>query len=221
MKEKISASQKALNVWAIVLIMWSIYRANFGVSVQIEIDEFIIKPLFFILPVLWYTVKIEKKNFLHRINLHFKTLWLDMGIGIFCGSVFILMGIVSYWMKHGFVLPEGGKTFLQASTLLLFTVSLATSIIEEILSRGFVLTHLYEESKNKINSIFISSVLFFFLHIPILFTQEHLSGQVLLQVMTMDIALSITVSVLFFLRKNLLLPIIVHAFYSFAFNFFI
>ena len=46
MKENVSPLQKSLNVWAIILILWSIYRANFGTSLPTWLDEFLVKPLF-------------------------------------------------------------------------------------------------------------------------------------------------------------------------------
>lgn len=220
MKEKVSSSQKALNVWAIILIMWSIYRANFGVSLPSWMDEFIVKPFFFVLPIWWYTRNIEKKDFLKRVNFHLKTFWVDMGLGLLFGGVFILAALISSVLKSGSI-PFSVNHIFKLSTLFLFITALATSLSEELLSRGFVLTHLFEESKNMVSAIFISSILFFFLHIPILFTADHITGTILLQVMTMDIAFSMIISYLYLKRKSLFLPIIIHAFYIVSLSLFI
>lgn len=221
MKEQVSGAQKALNVWAIILILWSIYRANFGVSLPIWMDEFIIKPLFFVLPVVWYITKKEKKNFFKRVELHTKTLPGDISMGLVFGVFFLLVGYFGVYLKTKVFPYISFNQLFSISTLTLFAIAIATSISEEILSRGFVLQHLYEESKNLIHAVLISSVLFFFLHIPILFSTEHITGTILLQVMAGDLALSMVVSFLYLKRKSLLLPIIIHVFYILSLTLFI
>lgn len=220
MKENVSPLQKSLNVWAIILILWSIYRANFGTSLPVWLDEFFIKPLFFIFPVFWYIKKIEKKSFFSQVDLHKKTIISDLLWGIGLGLAFFTVGYMGIMLKQGVTSVQILKLF-QPQTFIVFAIALATSVSEEILSRGFVLKRLYEESKNTVKSIAISSLLFFFLHIPILFTSQHMTGTVILQVMMTDIALSVVVSALYLQRRSLLLPIIIHAFYTFSLTFFL
>ena len=101
-----------------------------------------------------------------------------------------------------------------APTLLMYVlISFASSFTEEALSRGFVLKRMYEESRNPFTAIFFSSFLFFFLHIPILFT-SNLYGIDLLKVMMTDLLLSFAVSFAYLERKSLLVPILIHAFYN-------
>lgn len=220
MKENVSPLQKSLNVWAIILILWSIYRANFGTSLPVWLDEFFIKPLFFILPVFWYIKKIENKSFFSQVDLHKKTIISDLLWGVGLGLAFFTVGYMGIILKQGTVSVQILKLF-QSQTFIIFAIAFATSVSEEILSRGFVLKRLYEESKNTVKSIGISSLLFFFLHIPILFTSQHMTGTVILQVMMTDIALSVVVSALYLQRRSLLLPIIIHAFYTFSLTFFL
>ncbi|OGK62025.1 hypothetical protein A2334_04100 [Candidatus Roizmanbacteria bacterium RIFOXYB2_FULL_38_10] len=218
MKEKTSPTQKALNIWAIILILWSIYRAHFKTDLPIWFDEFITKPLFFILPVYWYITKVEGKRFFQGIDLHVKRILPDIIFGIIIGSIFLSIGYL------GASSQSKGSLFQQLFTLQfvsMFAVALMTSVSEEILSRGFILKRLYEESKNIFSSITISSILFFFLHIPMLFTSDSLGGDIILKVMVTDLILSIAVSILYLQRKNLLLPIIVHALYSVSLSFFL
>ena len=96
----------------------------------------------------------------------------------------------------------------------MIALALATGISEEILSRGFILKRLYEESKNIYTSSFFASVLFFFLHVPILFTNHKLTGDLLLLFMGTDLMLSLVNSFMFLDRKNLFVPIFIHAFYN-------
>jgi len=220
MKENVSPLQKSLNVWAIILILWSIYRANFGTTFPVWLDEFIVKPLFFILPIFWYIKRIEKKSFFQHVDLHKKTIIPDLLWGVGLGLAFFAVGYAGIVLKQGMTSVQILK-LLQPQTFIIFAIAFATSVSEEILSRGFILKRLYEESKNAVKSIAISSLLFFFLHIPILFTSQHMTGTVILQVMMTDIALSVVVSVLYLQRRSLLLPIIIHAFYTFSLTFFL
>jgi hypothetical protein len=78
--------QKALNVWALILIFWSLYRANF--QMPDWFDEFIAKPIFFILPVYFYLTKVEKVNFFSGLDWKLKTTGKNLLIGLAVGGFF-------------------------------------------------------------------------------------------------------------------------------------
>ncbi len=212
MKQKISPLQRVLNVWAIILIAWSIYRANFRMPEWF--DEFIAKPLIFVLPVYIYIKKVENKNFFSAISLKTKLLISDLIFGVLIALIFISSAILANFIKlHKFVLFTKTSLTIQDAVFVL-VIALATSISEEILSRGFVLKRLYEESKNIFTSSFFASILFFFLHVPILFTNIKITGNLLLVFMAVDIVLSLFNSLVFLTKKDLVLPILIHAFYN-------
>lgn len=218
MKEKISSSQKALNLWAVILILWSFYRANFRQDLPVWFDELIMKPLFFILPVYWYIKKIEKKPFFKSVHFHFKKVLSDSVLGVALGVIFFAAGLLSLYVKSGsFMLTN----ILNLNLLFSFVIAVGTSISEELLSRGFILKRLWEDSSRPVWAVAISSLLFFFLHIPILLTSVHINGVMLLQIMATDLVLSVAVSVLFIQRKSLLIAIIIHAFYALSLSTFL
>lgn len=203
MKKKVSPNQKMLFWWGWILIVWSIYRSVFKTSLPVWFDEFIAKPAVFILPVWIYIRRIEKKNFFDRIDLHLRKSSSDLLIGFGFGvAVFI---IASFTTRI---------TFSPALLFILLT-ALATAISEEILSRGFLLKRLNESWNNILMSSFFGSILYFFLRVPILFTNERIVGTQLLTIMTVDIIFSFFVSLIFLTRKNLTAAILIHAFYSF------
>lgn len=217
-KKEISPTQKALNLWAIILIIWSIYRANFRMPDWF--DEFITKPVIFIFPVYYFLTKIEKKNFLSAIDLKPKLIFKDLLLGLLIGTIFLISGTLANYIKfHKIIfftnLPSINKI------IFICLLGLATGISEEILSRGFVLKRLYTESKNIYSSSFFASILFFFLHVPILFTNLKITGNLLLLFMAIDIGLSLALSFLFLTRRSLSLPIIIHAFYNIAVSLFV
>ncbi|MCX6730814.1 MAG: CPBP family glutamic-type intramembrane protease, partial [Candidatus Roizmanbacteria bacterium] len=84
---------------------------------------------------------------------------------------------------------------------------------EQILSTGFVFNRLLAESKNVFKPLLSSALLFFFLHVPVLFGADKISGGTLIQMMILNTVLSLTTSVVFSLRKNTVASILVHALY--------
>jgi len=202
MKTVVTEKQKALNVWAIILIIWSFYRAFFKTELPIWFDEIIMKPVIFILPVLLFIKKFDHKNVIStlKLNAHKKTYYI----------LFLILLVVVFI-----------TTRLKNSFGLFLLVSLATSFSEEILSRGFVLAKIYEESKNKFFSIFQSSLLSVCLHLPIILTNDVFSGALLIKVLVLDFLLGVIVSVLYLEEKSLIPPILVHTLYSLSLYLFV
>lgn len=212
MKKTLSPVQRSLNLWAIILIVWSIYRYNFKLPEWF--DELIAKPLVFVLPVFYYIQKLEKKDFLKEIWLKTENLSEELLFGVGIGLLFLISANLGVFFKyHRFILFSNNKSLETIGGL--FFISLATGITEEILSRGFVLKRLYEDSKNILSASFFASLLFFFLHVPILFTNYKIVGNILLFIMFTDISLSLALSFIFLTRKSLIVPILIHAFYNF------
>lgn len=219
-KTSVSPIQKVLNVWAVVLIVWSVYRAYFKTELPIFFDEFIAKPAVFLIPVYYYITKVEKKNFFSAIDLKNENLSKNIRLGLAIGFIFFLSGVLGVFLKsQNIATVFSNQNFAVIGSFLL--IAIATSFSEEVLSRGFVLKRLYEETKNPFSSSFFASILFFFLHVPILFTNEKIVGMVLLKVMFTDLILSLAVSFIYLERRNLLLPILIHAFYNLSLYLFI
>jgi len=211
MKEKNLFFQKVLNLWAIVLIVWAVYRLKFKMPEWF--DEFLAKPIIFILPVYYFIKKVEKNRFFSSLNWSFKTLKKDFLISVFIGLVIVLTIFLSnYFRDKQIVFFKNGVNSFNIFYLFLF--SLMTAISEQILSTGFVLKRLYEETKNFYQSAFFNAILFFFLHVPLRFTVPGLIGNQLIFLMMTDIFLSLLNSYFYLNYKSLNLPIFIHAFYN-------
>ncbi|OGK16789.1 hypothetical protein A2862_02035 [Candidatus Roizmanbacteria bacterium RIFCSPHIGHO2_01_FULL_38_41] len=212
MSKNISPLQQVLNVWAIILIIWSVYRTK--VLLPEWFDEFIAKPVVFILPVYIFIKKFEQKPFLQQIWLKIHNSLGDIYISLFLGGVFASSALFANYARYGDF--QFAKEFFSNKFLIVLLIPFATSISEEILSRGFILKRLYEDSKNMYSSSFLASILFLILHIPILFTIPGLSGSLLLLFLATDFILSLVNSFIYLDRKSLLAPILIHAFYNIA-----
>ncbi|MCX7955776.1 MAG: CPBP family intramembrane metalloprotease [Patescibacteria group bacterium] len=212
-KEKITPTQRALNFWAVILIVWAFYRAY--LKMPEWFDEFIAKPLVFVFPVFYYIKNIDKKPIFESLYFHFKPKIVikDILNSMFIGGIFLLVAFFSIYFRDKKMILLNNFPGIN-NFLLIFFTSLATGITEEILSRGFVLKKLYEESKNIYSSTFFASVLFFFLHVPILFVNPRINGQMLLMFLTTDLLLSMINGIIFLWKKSLIAPILIHAFYN-------
>jgi len=211
--KKITPTQKALNLWAVILIVWSVYRTY--LKLPEWFDEFIAKPAVFVLPVFIYIKWVEKKDIFSSLYLNknpkvfLKEFFISLGVGL----ILLLTALLSVYLKFKKVGLFGHFPEFNQLTLI-FITALATGITEEILSRGFILKRLYEESKNAYSSTFFASILFFFLHVPILFASSKINGSMLLVFMVTDLLLSMVTGLIMIQRKSLTVPILIHTFYN-------
>ncbi len=203
-KPKITYVERVFNIWGLVLILWSLYRSYFGTALPVWFDEFIAKPAIFLTPVFLFIRHYDKQSLLtvfgsgHRINS------TDVVVGLAAGSVFFIVGALNGTMT---VKPV-------SETVYIILIALCSSVVEEILSRGFVLRKLYENSRKFVTSIIFASVLFFIIHVPILFTDPAMHGSILIRAMFVNLILSGVVSTVFLIRRgNLTAPILIHALY--------
>lgn len=218
---RVSPTQQILNVWAVIVFVWALYRHFYNTDLPLWADEFLIKPAIFILPLYFYISIREHKHFFNDIWLRKDGLAGDLLYGLFVGLILFASGALMNYIKHEtFVRPDSAIfsqsdiTQIISSIGLYVLISIATSISEEILSRGFLLKRLYEQWKNAFTAILVSSLLYFALRIPILFTNPDITGMALLQVMITDLIFSFTVSYLYLQAKSLALPIIIHTLYT-------
>lgn len=217
--KEVSRTQRTLNVWAISVFIWSLYRYYFKTTLPIWFDEFIAKPVVFLGPLAYYIAKYERLNFLQAVDFKTKNITKEIIFGVVIGMVFFVSGTLGYWSRFNTIAILRN---MNIETIAYFTIiSFASSINEEILSRGFVLKRLYDESRNIFTSSFFASFLFFFLHVPILFSNPKMTGVLLIQVMVTDLILSLAVSLLYIQRKNVIVPILIHAFYNMSIYLFI
>jgi membrane protease YdiL (CAAX protease family) len=213
-RRAISHLEKTLNIWAIILIIWSLYRAKFGTSLPLWFDELLAKPIIFLLPVFYFIKKVEKKDFFKSTGFVRQDLLKETLLGLLIGFVFICILFLGFISRGFFQNLNVIKSLSLIPFLYFLIVSFATSFSEEILSRGFILTRICERFNNIYLSSFFAAILYFFIHIPILFTDKLLTGDLLLRVSTIDFVLGFILSLIFLVRKNIIIPIFIHAFYN-------
>jgi len=211
MKKNIPHSQKVLNLWGIILIIWAFYRFKFKMPEWF--DELIAKPIIFVFPIYYFISKIEKKDFFSSLNFSFKSIKRDFLISFFINLIFLGTIIFANWLNHKEIILFKQEINKNIFFYIVF-IYLFGAISEQILSTGFVFKRLFEESKNFYQTAFFNAILFFFLHIPLRLTIPGLIGNQLIFLMLTDIFLSILNSYFFASYKTLNIPIFIHAFYN-------
>lgn len=203
----VSQTQKAFNVWGIVLAIWAVYRSTIGATAPLVFDELILKPLLFIGPVLFYI-----KNFEHKTLA--RGLWLEKGDWSKHWRISALLCIPVFLLFTVFLLFSPDKASFD-SIFILLPIAFGMSVSEEILSRGFVARHIWEESQNVFKTMVVASLLHMFLRIPRILTTPELFGEKLILFVVADLILSVVLTAMFLWRKSLAPVILVRFLYSF------
>ncbi len=198
-------------VWGLILLVWALYR--YYIKLPEWADEFIFKPLIFVVPIAWYVSKREKRP-LETLGLTTKNFFKSLYIGLGFGFLFAVEGLFVNYLKYGKITINPIEAYNQYGIVLLLILSLATAYSEELLSRGFVFYRVYEDKKNVYVAAIISTLMFLMLHIPILVTSLHFTGTTLVLFFVTDFILGLANSLLFFNTGSLVAPILVHLFWN-------
>lgn len=207
----VDKTKKVFLIWFLVFLSWSVYRAS--VKLPEWADEAIVKPLIFVLPVIWW-VKFKEKRSLDSIGLASKNFFKDLYLGLGIGILFAVEGFLTNFLKYGTFSFAPIGAFAGVGMIPFLVLSLFTSVSEEILGRGFVYGRLHELNKNQFKAAFVSSFLFLLLHLPILFTRLNLMGLSMVVYLVSVFLLGITNCYLYSYRGSLTVPILVHIFWN-------
>lgn len=195
-----------------LLITWGTYRyfARFSEPV----DEFIFKPILWLLPI-FLIVKIIEKRRIQSLGIARKKDFLESFIYGYLFAVFVFSEyiITVYFKFHKISFNPDHLNIFQIVTF--FFTSLATGITEEVVFRGYIMTRLRDSWKNKLLANIASSILFSLIHFPaILFVQQP-APSTFLSIIVFDLTLGIVNGYAFYKTESLTAPIISHATWNF------
>lgn len=210
-KRAVDVVESMYRVWGWIVLVWAFYRYFFRLPEWA--DEFIFKPMVFVLPVFWY-VRFREKRSLDSIGITGRNLFSSIYIGLGFGLVFALEGMAANALKYGKLEIMPIAAFEQYGLGMLVLLSLATACSEEILSRGFVFSRLMEGKRGLIYSSFMSTFMFVVLHIPILAFALKLHGVALLLFFVTDFILGFANTLLLYNTGSLVAPILIHVFWN-------
>lgn len=200
-------------LWAWVLIMWSVYRVY--MHLPDWVDDLVAKPVIFLGPVLYYVLSKERRP-LSSIGLSAGKFFRDIYLGIGFGMLFALEGLIANIVKHGkfSFLPVIAVSPL--NLLLYVILSIAAAFCEEVLVRGFLYTRLKENYGSEIKAMVVSTAMYFFLLIPLVFTVTKLSGLTLAIFLMTNFVLSFANTMIFSETKTVTVPVLIRAFWNMA-----
>src|SRR3989339_1550028 len=145
-----------------LLIVWGFYRFLFQLPETIE--ELIIKPVVWLLPV-FYLLKKEEEG-ISSLGVTLKNLFPAVYYSLGLGAFFVMEALVINFVKYD------GKFDLRAyiGTLPLLTslgLSFATAISEELAFRGYVFTRIWKFLGSELYSNVVTSLFWALIHVPI------------------------------------------------------
>jgi membrane protease YdiL (CAAX protease family) len=147
--------------YAFLLIVWGFYRFLFRLPASFE--ELVLKPIVWLGPLFWLVVYRERRPFFLSLGLVGKNIARSLYLGIGLGVLFSLSGLVLNFLKYGELnlLKISPADFWPGLLL-----SLATALVEETVFRGYILNRLFEILRDEWTALFISSLAFVLIHLP-------------------------------------------------------
>lgn len=149
---------------AYLLVIWVFYRFLF--KFPDEVEELVIKPVLWLIPLFYFVIKKERAR-LASIGFTLKNLFPAIYFAIGLGSIFVIEGLITNYLKYGqlnFGANLGNLPFMTSLGL-----SFATAFTEETAFRGYIFSRLWIASKNEWTANAITTVLWTAIHGPIAF----------------------------------------------------
>lgn len=146
---------------AFLLVVWGFYRLIFRLPEEIE--ELVVKPIVWLLPV-FYFLKKESKG-ISSLGFNFRNLFPSIYYSLGLGFLFIFEALLINYLKYGnfnFAANIGDKPFFPALGL-----SFATAFSEEIAFRGYLFNRVWLALKNEILANLSTSFIWALIHIPV------------------------------------------------------
>jgi membrane protease YdiL (CAAX protease family) len=156
------------------------------------------------------------KNFLAQIGFPKKGYFREIILTLFLMAFVMGFGLLSLYTGSDVKIVFLNKfDFAKLGTIL--ALALASAVSEEVVGRGFLFNYLHKYSKSFFMALFISSTLFFILYLPGALTLN-LSGPDLLLNLVLNFTLSFITGIAYYMRKNILPSIGMHAMIVFWFD---
>lgn len=163
-KVKSENTVKNVTKYATFLVLfWGFYRFLF--KFPDEIEEVVIKPIVWLLPLFYLS---HKENLdLYALGITFKNMFQSVYLSLGLGSVFVIEALIANYFKYGFL--NFGANIGNLPLMTSLGLSFATAISEELSFRGYIFGRLNEVLKNEVTANLIQTVVWTIIHIPVSF----------------------------------------------------
>lgn len=187
-----------------LLLVWSFYRFLFQLPDQVE--ELIVKPLVWLVPIFWLTAKEELS--LTSLGITFKNLFPSIYLSLGLGAVFVVEAVLTNFLKYGHLnfAANIGNLPLMSS----LGISFATAFSEEITFRGYIFGRLNIALKDEWAANITSTIIWTMVHIPIAFFVWKLSLAAGILYLVLTAIFGIGSAFIFGRTKNIVGSILLH-----------
>lgn len=187
-----------------LLIVWGFYRFLF--KFPDEVEELVIKPIVWLLPVVYFLRK--EKLGLSSIGFTLKNLFPSIYLSIGLGAIFVFEALLINYVRYkgfNFGANLGSLPFMTSLGL-----SFATAFSEEVAFRGYLFNRVWFALKNEWNANLITSALWAFVHIPVTFFVWKLDPAAALIYLGLTTLFGIGSAFVFARTRNILSSILLH-----------
>lgn len=188
-----------------LLIIWGFYRFLF--QLPEEIEETIIKPLVWLIPVI-YLVKLERRG-LESVGITLKNLFPAIYYSLGLGLIFVLEAMFVNYIKYDGQLNLNANIG-QLPFITALGLSFVTAFSEEITFRGYIFTRIWDFIKNEFTANILTSVFWATIHVPITIFVWKLDFSASLIYLALTTIFGIGSAFVYARTKNILAPIILH-----------
>lgn len=187
-----------------IFIIWGLYRFVFRLPAEIE--ELVIKPVIWLIPIVYFLKKEKVK--LSTLGITAKNLipsvYLAVGLGFVFGIVGVLVNLVKY-QGIDFSANIGKSGFVAA-----LLISLVTAITEEISFRGYLFNRVWQVLKKEWLANVIVSILWGLIHLPVVVFLWQLNVSEILIYTVLVTIFGIGSAFIFARTKNIASSILLH-----------
>lgn len=202
---KMKSFKYAVGLAVYLLIVWGFYRFLF--KLPDEIEELIIKPLFWLIPVT-YLVRKERQG-LESLGITYKNLFPAVYYALGLGAFFVLEAALINFFKYGGQFNLGANIGSMA-LLPAFGLTFATAISEEIAFRGYIFTRVWKFIGNEVYANLITSFFWAMIHVPVTIFVWKLDLSAALVYLFLTTLFGIGSSFVYARTKNIISPILLH-----------
>lgn len=197
--------KRAVSLSVYLLIVWGFYRFLFQLPEALE--ELFIKPVVWLLPVLYLLIK-EKEN-LSSLGITFKNLFPAVYYALGLGAFFVIEALIINFVKY-----EGqfnlGANIGELPFLTSLGLSFATAFSEEVAFRGYIFNRFWKYLNNELSANLITSVFWALIHVPITFFVWKLDLSAALIYLFLTTIFGVGSAFVFARTKNIFSPILLH-----------
>ncbi len=193
---------------AYVLVVWGFYRCLF--KLPEEIEEVIVKPLLWLVPV--FILLRKEKLGLSSIGITSKKLFPSIYFSFALGIVFAIEGFFINIIKYKGI--DFSANIGNTPLLLALLISFITAISEELTFRGYIFGRIWGALKSEFWANLITSVIWALVHIPVAVFWWELNLLGTLGLLVLTTIFGVASAIVYARTKNILASVLLHVFWE-------